>query len=671
MHWLTNASLRRKLFIAPVIAILLLSLMAPLALYTQSQQAGLLGELTTTEVEKAATMTALARAIPEVNGIVDHLLALASNSDDHAAVKRQIDVLEQRLKDSAAIIARLGAFKLPGQERQAVSDLGKDFETYAQLSRRIGSLAAADAATAYMTSSAGEKLYAQLLAKLDTLRDLERDRTTAAHDAVVAQVTAARLGMIALFLIAVVVSLLVTVTLSRMISSAVTRLTGSTLKLADGDLSVEVEGVERGDEIGALARALGVFKSNAQKARALQAEADKAHGDNSRRQAAMDRHTQDFGTSAAGVMANLVSSAETMRSTAKEMSREAQRTRERAASTADGSAAAAAHLATIAAAAEEMSASIGEIGQQVARATQVAQEAVQRASTTDEKVNGMAALADRIGDVVRLITDIAGRTNLLALNATIEAARAGDAGKGFAVVAGEVKALATQTAKATDEITAQIATIRNATGEAVAAVRAVAAAIGQVEQVATAIAAAVEEQAASTREIANGVQMVTVAAQDANTAMQEVSEIAERTGESSGKVLSCAGDVGHNAETLRVEMTQFLDAMAHANEEERRRYERIPGHGARATVRAVGRAEANAAIVDMSRGGVGLRCDWTIATGSEVEVHLAGAGGAVGARVVRCGKGLLGLAFCQDDVTLRRIDKVLAELAAQSRQAAA
>ena len=153
-----------------------------------------------------------------------------------------------------------------------------------------------------------------------------------------------------------------------------------------------------------------------------------------------------------------------------------------------------------------MSASINEISQQVSRATQAVAEAVGCAATTDAKVGSMAAAADRVGDVARLITDIAGRTNLLALNATIEAARAGEAGKGFAVVANEVKALATQTAKATEEISTQIAAIRAATGEAVTAVRAVGAAIGEVSEVATAIAAAVEEQAAATRDIAASVQ---------------------------------------------------------------------------------------------------------------------------------------------------------------------
>ena len=671
MQWLSNVAIKWKLFIAPVLAVFLLSLMAPLALYALSKQADLLDEMTTTEVQKAATITALARAVPEVSSLVNRTLVLASNSDDTSMVDRLVAETARRLAEAAKLTSDLGAFSIPKSERDVVAALGKDLDAYKELTRRIGEMASSEPAVAYMTSTNGEKLYAQLLHHLDSLRDLENQGTAAAHTAVMADARAARLAMITLFVVAFSVSMLVTVYLSGMISSAITRLTASTLRLADGDLAVQVDGAERKDEIGALAGALHVFKRNAQQARAAQAAADKAHSAKARQQAAMDRHTRDFSASAAGVMANLAKSAETMRETAGSMSQAAQRTRERASSTAEGSAAAAENLAAVAAASEEMSASIDEISRQVARATQAAQEAVQRASATDAKVTSMAALADRVGDVVRLITDIASRTNLLALNATIEAARAGDAGKGFAVVAGEVKGLATQTAKATEEIVAQIAEIRAATGDAVEAVRAVTLAIGQVEQVATAIAAAVEQQASSTREIAAGVHAVTISVQDANKAMQEVSSIAEQTDRASGQVLGGASDVGRNADTMRAEVVNFLESMEHATDEERRRYERIDGTGFTAKLRRAGQEEANVKIVDISRGGVALRHDLRIAAGSEVQVSLAGITAPVAARVVRSENGLLALSFRQDEQTLRNVDQAMALIDERVQQVAA
>jgi methyl-accepting chemotaxis protein len=323
------------------------------------------------------------------------------------------------------------------------------------------------------------------------------------------------------------------------------------------------------------------------------------------------------------------------------------------------------NLGAVSAAAEQMSSSINEISQQVGRVTQAANEAVDRASVTDAKMGGMATAADRVGDVVKLITDIAGRTNLLALNATIEAARAGDAGKGFAVVAGEVKALATQTAKATNEIATQIAAIRTSTNDAVAAVRDVSHAIGAVNEVATAIAAAVEQQAAATREIAASVQAVSVATGDATRAIQDVSAISQHTDAASAEVLDGAGQVGRDADTLRGEVMQFLKAMAGATEEDRRLYERIPGNGAQALLRAPGQPETRVSITDISRGGVAVNSDWPGDTGSVVQLRLPGTDGFVSARTVRSGKGVLGLAFHQSEETLRLVDQAIAHVGAK------
>jgi methyl-accepting chemotaxis protein len=336
----------------------------------------------------------------------------------------------------------------------------------------------------------------------------------------------------------------------------------------------------------------------------------------------------------------------------------------------EGAAASARDLNSVAAAAEEMAVSINEISKQVAHVTTSVQAAVDRASETDGKVAGLSEAADRIGDVVRIITDIAGQTNLLALNATIEAARAGEAGKGFAVVAGEVKALASQTARATEQISAQIVAIRNATGDAVNAVREVGSAIGQVETVATAIAAAVEEQAAATREITNSVQMVTTATSTAAEAMREVLGIAEATDTSSDAALKAADEVGRTAETLRTEVTDFLAAMSHGDDDERRLYERISGNGVRVTLRFEGKPAAEASISDISRGGMAVQHGGVYAVGTDLEIGLPG-GAAVRARVVRSGNGTVGFAFRQDHESLVRIDRTLGIVGQGSARAAA
>ena len=426
------------------------------------------------------------------------------------------------------------------------------------------------------------------------------------------------------------------------VSRPVRLMTEAMHRLASGEIEAEIPALERGDEVGAMAQAMLVFRQNAQEALRLQGEAERVRAAKDRRQAAMDQHTQDFGTSASGVMATLVNAAEVMRETASKMAAAAHHTRDAASQTTEGAEGAARSVGMVAAAAEELSASIHEISEQVARAMHAAREAVERVSVTDAKVGGMAEAAERVGDVVRLISDIASQTNLLALNATIEAARAGDAGKGFAVVAGEVKALAAQTAVATEEIASQMAAIRTATSEAVNAVRKVSTSIGQVSEVATAIAAAVEEQSATTREIAQNAQSVMAVTQDATRAMQDVSAVSETTEAASERVKQNADEVGKTADVLRSELTMFLEAMANTDEDDRRRYERIPGNGAMATLHRSGREAMQVAIIDISRGGVALRCDWRADVGAEVRVVLAGGDEAIVARMVRNIGGSLG-----------------------------
>ena len=471
----------------------------------------------------------------------------------------------------------------------------------------------------------------------------------------------------ALFAVAILYVLIV---VQRGTVNPLRALTDTMRRLAAHDLTAAIDGAARGDEVGDMARAVQVFKDNMIEADQLTAAKIKEQAARERRQAAMDTHTQDFGESVSGVMASLGQSAGMMHTAANEMSAAATRTRDSTAGAVTDANASARDLNSVAVAAEQMAASINEISRQVTHVTTAVSTAVDRASETDRKVAGLAETADRIGDVVRLITDIAGQTNLLALNATIEAARAGEAGKGFAVVASEVKTLASQTARATDQISTQIVAIRSATEQAVDAVRDVGVAIGQVASVATAIAAAVEQQAAATQEISASVQSVTGSTTSSAQAMEQVLTIAEQTDTASRSVLTAAGAVRETADTLQTEVNDFLTAMQRDDSDERRAYERIPGAGTTVSLRIRGQNEVRAVVRDMSRGGVALECGSTAPPGTEAQVRLP-TGANVSGRIVRAKDGLLTLAFRQDVETTAVLDRALDAIRQTTRSAAA
>jgi methyl-accepting chemotaxis protein len=396
----------------------------------------------------------------------------------------------------------------------------------------------------------------------------------------------------------------------KAIAGPIQAMTAAMRRLADKDINVGIPAQGRTDEVGQMAAAVEVFRESMIAADRLAAAEKAAQATRERRQAAMERYTQDFGASISGIMASLANAAAVMRTASQTMDKATGAVHTEAQGTANSAAKSSQDLLAVAAAVEEMTSSITEISRQVSTAADVARTAVERARASHETMQGLSDTTTRIGDVVHLISQIAGQTNLLALNATIEAARAGDAGKGFAVVAGEVKALATQTAKATAEISGQISMVRSATTDAVTAMTEIGAIIGKLDEVSAAISAAVEEQSATTREIASSIQAVSSATASTASAMNNVVKVAEDASSASQEVMAGSSGIGTQAETLRAEVDSFLAAVRD-DTGEKRRYERIPANGAVATLQAQGRS-MKAALINVSRDGALIGCDWTL-----------------------------------------------------------
>jgi methyl-accepting chemotaxis protein len=373
---------------------------------------------------------------------------------------------------------------------------------------------------------------------------------------------AVRFWMMIAFLITVVVLAMVGFLLGRSISKALSGMVDAMTRLARGDLSIVVPGVGRKDEIGEMAGAVEVFRSNmteAERLRAEQAEADTRR--RAQRKADMKRLADDFEGAVGEIIETVSSAATELEASSNTLTRAAERSNGLATSVASASEEASANVQSVSSASEEMTSSISEISRQVQESARVADVAVEQAQRTNARVGELTKAAGRIGDVVDLINTIAGQTNLLALNATIEAARAGEAGRGFAVVASEVKALAEQTAKATGEIGQHIGAIQTATQDSVGAIKEIGDTIARMSEISSAIAAAVEEQGAATQEISRNIQHAAQGTSDVSANIGEVQRGAGETGAASAQVHSAAQSLSQESNRLKSEVARFLDSV--------------------------------------------------------------------------------------------------------------
>lgn len=382
----------------------------------------------------------------------------------------------------------------------------------------------------------------------------QRAQTEAKHDAEEAIVVTGSVLVTSLLLAALMVWLIGARGIARPIAESVTRLRS----LADGDTTTPIPGVGRKDEIGDLATAMQTFRDKLIAEREREAR-DRAEAEaKAARAAKMTQATSRFEREAGSVVKAVASASTELEATASGLAAGAEETSRQATAVAAAAEQASANVQTVAAAAEELAASIREISRQVTESTRMAQEAVSEATRTNATVESLAAAAQKISDVVRLINDIAGQTNLLALNATIEAARAGEAGKGFAVVASEVKNLASQTAKATEEIAAQIDSVQAEVGRVVGAIRAIGGTIEKISTVSASIAAAVEEQGAATAEIARNVQQAAQGTGVVSANIGSVQQVAQNAGADAAQVQKAAEELSRNAEELRRQVEAFL-----------------------------------------------------------------------------------------------------------------
>jgi methyl-accepting chemotaxis protein len=490
--------------------------------------------------------------------ILEGAHAMSSNEDEmkveEETLSKTVSSFEQNRRAYEPIVS-------PGKETELYKAFLSSWNTYLRISQdKLLPLSRANRNEEATKLFKGESrtVYRQARAYAEELIAYNRSQGAKAADDAAEAYLSSRIWVIGAILgvsaVCVAAGILIVTTVARPIRA----LTGTMASLANKEMSVEIPGTSRRDELGAMARAVQVFKEGLIEADRLAAAEAAEQQAKLRRTEAIERLLASFETSSSAALRMVASAASELDATAHSMSAMAQQTSSQATIVASAAEQTSANVQTVATATEEMASSIREIGTQIARSASIAGKAVTEAAQTTDAVRTLADAAQRIGAVVELINSIASQTNLLALNATIEAARAGEAGKGFAVVASEVKSLAGQTAKATEEIAGQIGAVQQTTQGVVTAITGIGGTIGSINDITTAIAAAIEEQGAATNEISRNVQQAATGTQEVTGSIVQVTQAAGEAGSAAGQVLGAAGELSKQAEMMRRDVEKFL-----------------------------------------------------------------------------------------------------------------
>ncbi|WP_300542093.1 methyl-accepting chemotaxis protein [Maricaulis sp.] len=479
---------------------------------------------------------------------------IAATNPDVDAVYDRWDEAVGELDVNLAILGPIVSDVMRGQADSLIAYGEGDTGVFELRKSELAAVAAAEAVAEEARLSAET-----LLANVDAFKQQVDTRVDEATGAANGAVTAGRVLLIAIAAVGLVIAAAIGwFYVNNMLLKRLSAMAHTMRALAEGDNDVNLGFTPGKDEIGDMARSVDVFRQNAKERARLEEETEAERRMKEKRSAAIESLIQAFEQASSDALGQVGEAATRMETAARAMSSTAAATTGKSAAVAQASEGASQNVQTVAAAAEEMVSSIGEISQQIARSTEIAGTAVDQVEQTNGDVQRLDDAAKSIDNIVSLINDIAEQTNLLALNATIEAARAGEAGKGFAVVASEVKALASQTGAATQNISEHISGIQSATAKAVEAMSSIGGTIHEMSEIATAIAAAMEEQRAAAGEITRSAQEAADGTRDVFSNIQEVDQATSETGESAGEVLEASLAVSRQSDSLKTAVEQFL-----------------------------------------------------------------------------------------------------------------